>query len=77
MHSSTEQGSLHQLNTPSIIIALIEKTAERSALKYKLRAQYNASIHRFYYCATACNATHGIAVTILSVRVSVCQMHVL
>ena len=27
---------------------------------------------RFYYRATACNATHGIAVAILSVRPSVC-----
>ena len=26
-----------------------------------------------FYRATACNATHGIAVAILSVRLSVCQ----
>ena len=29
-----------------------------------------------FYRATACNATHGIAVTILFVHPSVCQMHV-
>jgi len=30
-----------------------------------------------FYRATACNATHGIAVAILSVRLSVCQTRVL
>ena len=30
-----------------------------------------------FYRATACNAAHGIAIAILSVRPSVCQMRVL
>ena len=30
-----------------------------------------------YYCATACNATHGIAVAILSIHASVRQTGVL
>ena len=33
--------------------------------------------NQFYYRATACNATHGIAVGILSVCLSVRQMRVL
>ena len=32
----------------------------------------SALVERFFYRATACNATHGIAVGILFVRLSVC-----
>jgi len=28
--------------------------------------------HRHFYCAIACNVTHGIVVAILSVRPSIC-----
>ena len=45
------------------------------------RPTYDAKRHpdpiRRFYRATACNATHGIAVAILSVRLSVRQMRVL
>jgi len=30
-----------------------------------------------FYCATECNATHRLAVEILSIRLSVCQMRLL
>ena len=61
--------------------ALAAAAAARSAIGggsmkvLKGHTKYNMRKH--FYRATAYNATHGIAVAILFVRPSVCQMHVL